>query len=242
MKHALRGASGAAILIALGGAVVPASAQEPVETVRTTESVETDETSHDQRRMERVVVTGSNIRGTPLDTALPVEVYSQADLEARGAPTALEFAKSLTISGPTSGESYYFGGPALTGSVNFNLRGIGADKTLTLLNGRRVSENLSNIPGIAVERTEVLKDGAAVIYGADAVGGVVNFITRSGFTGFEASGDYKFIDGSDGDYDIGLLGGFDAFGNDADLHLQRHRHQGLDDCATSDVSEQIVDE
>lgn len=167
------------------------------------------ETEDEESVQERIVVTGSALRGTPEDAALPVNVYSAQDLELEGSPTALEFAKDLPQSGPTSGEANYFGGAELTGSPAFNLRGLGADKTLTLLNGRRVSENLSNIPGIAVERTEVLKDGAAVIYGADAVGGVVNFITRSGFTGFEASADYKYIDGSDGDYDLGLLGGFD---------------------------------
>ena len=160
---------------------------------------------------EEVVVTGSYIRGTPVDAALPVEVYSREELEREGSPTALEFAKSLTISGPTSGESYYFGGPALIGSVNYNLRGLGSDKTLVLLNGRRVSQNTSNIPSIALSRTELLKDGAAVIYGADATGGVVNFITRDDFEGLEIDGQYKYIDGSDGDYSFSLLGGI---GND----------------------------
>lgn len=156
---------------------------------------------------ELIVITGSNIKGASLDTALPLEVYYQDDLEKQGSPTALEFAKSLTISGPTTGESYYFGGPALTGSVTYNLRGIGSDKTLILLNGKRMSLNTSNIPSIALSRTEILKDGAAVIYGADATGGVVNFITRDKFEGFEANAQYKFIDSSDGDYSIGLLGG-----------------------------------
>ncbi|BFT32168.1 TonB-dependent receptor [Alteromonas sp. D210916BOD_24] len=158
--------------------------------------------------VELIQITGSNIKGAALDAALPLEIYYQEDLEKQGSPTALEFAKSLTISGPTTGESYYFGGPALTGSVNYNLRGIGADKTLILLNGRRTSLNTSNIPSIALSRTEILKDGAAVIYGADATGGVVNFITRRDFTGLEANVQYKAIDGSDGDYSVALLGGF----------------------------------
>jgi len=64
--------------------------------------------------IEEVVVTGSLIRGTPVDAALPVEVYSQEDLKLSGSPSALDFAKSLSISGATSGESYYFGGAALT--------------------------------------------------------------------------------------------------------------------------------
>jgi len=171
------------------------------------ERLDAEAQTDEEARQATVVVTGSALRGTPEDAALPVNVYSAQDLELEGSPTALEFAKDLPQSGPTNGEANYFGGAELTGSPSFNLRGIGADKTLTLLNGRRVSENLSNIPGIAVARTEVLKDGAAVIYGADAVGGVVNFITRTGFEGLEATADYKFIDGSDGDYDLGILAG-----------------------------------
>jgi iron complex outermembrane receptor protein len=136
-----------------------------------------------------------------------VEVYSQQSLEKQGSPTALEFAKSLTISGPTTGESYYFGGPTLVGSVNYNLRGLGADKTLVLLNGRRMNQNTANVPSIALARTEILKDGAAVIYGADATGGVVNFITLDHFVGLEAQGQYKQIKGSKGDYSVGVMGG-----------------------------------
>ncbi|WP_218000344.1 TonB-dependent receptor domain-containing protein [Sphingomonas soli] len=154
-----------------------------------------------------IVVTGSLIRGTPLDTALPVEVYSQVEMERRGSPNALDFAKSLTISGPTTGESYYFGGPASTGSVQYNLRGLGASKTLVLLNGRRMNINTANVPSIAMGRVEILKDGAAVTYGADATGGVVNFITRDRFVGLTGEARYKFIDGSKGDYYAGLLAG-----------------------------------
>ncbi len=158
--------------------------------------------------IEEVVVTGSLIRGTPVDAALPVEVYSQDDLALSGSPSALDFAKSLSISGATTGESYYFGGAGLTGSVQYNLRGIGSDKTLSLFNGRRVTQNTSVIPSIALQRTEILKDGAAVTYGADATGGVVNFISRDSFEGIEIQSSYKAIDGSDGDWNVGIVGGF----------------------------------
>jgi iron complex outermembrane receptor protein len=197
MKVALCGASRVAILASLSSLAFPvvALAQQPPPPEEATV-------------VDELVVTGSLIRGTPIDAALPVEVYTQENLELQGAPTALEFAKSLTIAGPTTGEAYYFGGAGLTGVVAYNLRGIGADKTLTLLNGRRMSENASAIPSLALARTEVLKDGAAVTYGADAIGGVVNFITRSRFVGLEATGQYKYIDGSDGDYSVGVLGGW----------------------------------
>jgi outer membrane receptor protein involved in Fe transport len=197
MRLALCGASSAAILLSLAGA--GSAWAQPVQPGAATPAGGT--------QVEEVVVTGSLIQGTAEDAALPVEVYSRDDLEKRGSPTALDFAKSLTISGPTTGESYYFGGPATTGSVQYNLRGIGADKTLVLLNGRRMNQNTANIPGIAIARTEILKDGAAVTYGADATGGVVNFITRSRFVGFEADARYKYIDGSKGDYYAGVMGG-----------------------------------
>ncbi len=198
MKFTLRGASSAALLVGLAG-ILPAWAQDTVSAG--------PQPPAEEESSARVVITGSFIQGTPEDAALPVEVFSQEELEEQGAPTALEFAKSLTISGPTTGEAYYFSGAALTGSVNYNLRGLGADKTLVLLNGRRMSQNTSNIPSAALARTEVLKDGAAVIYGADATGGVVNFITRDDFVGLEVGGQYKYIDGSDGDYNLSILGG-----------------------------------
>jgi iron complex outermembrane recepter protein len=216
MKFTLRGASGAALIVGLAGGLFPAWAQTvqtngagPQETAQTAATPEqTAPAAGPQGSGERIVVTGSLIAGTPEDAALPVEVYSAEELEEQGAPTALEFVKNLTISGPTSGEAYYFAGAAATGSPSFNLRGIGADKTLTLLNGRRMSENASNIPSAAIARTEILKDGAAVTYGADATGGVVNFITRESFNGLEVRGQYKYIDGSDGDYGLSVLGGF----------------------------------
>lgn len=161
-----------------------------------------------QSEIEEIVVTGSLIRGTPEDAALPVEIHTTEEMRLSGAPTALEFAKTLTTQGPISGEAYYFGGITDTGNVAFNLRGLGADKTLPLLNGRRISGNTSIYPSAALERVEILKDGAAVTYGADATGGVVNFITREHYEGMEVDVSYKYIDGSDGDYSLSLLGGF----------------------------------
>ncbi len=199
MKTALCTASPTAIVAAIAGLAWAGQATaQPASTARAPAQSET--------AVEELVVTGSLIRGTPLDAALPVEVHTQEELEKQGSPTALEFAKTLTISGPTTGEAYYFGGVP-PGSVSYNLRGIGTDKTLTLLNGRRVSENASNIPFMALDRTEILKDGAAVTYGADATGGVVNFITKRRYVGLETSGTYKAIRGSTGDYTFGVLAG-----------------------------------
>ncbi len=198
-----------AIAVFLAGAAMPAIAQQ-------------------QPEIEEVIVTGSLIRGTAVDAALPVEVYTIEDMELSGSPTALEFAKSLSISGPTTGESYYFSGAGLTGSVSYNLRGIGADKTLSLFNGRRVTQNTSVIPSAAIQRIEILKDGAAVTYGADATGGVVNFITRDSFEGLEVSGAFKHIDGSDGDFNVNLLGGFSGDRTDVVYSAQWEHRSRLD--------------
>ncbi|MGD9811968.1 MAG: TonB-dependent receptor, partial [Sphingobium sp.] len=199
MKDYLRYASVIAIAISTAtvSGLAPASAAEEADTTQ----------PQTERDADLIVVTGSLIRGTPENAALPVEVYSRSEIEQQGSPSALEFAKDLTIAGPTSGESYYFGGPQLTGSVLYNLRNLGTDKTLVLLNGRRMSQNTANMPSLALERVEILKDGAAVTYGADAVGGVVNFITRKHFVGLEATSKYKLINDSDGDYNVGVLGG-----------------------------------
>ena len=164
-----------------------------------------------QGAVEEVIVTGSLIRGTPEDSALPVQIVSAKELEETGDPTPLEFAKNLSISGPTYGDAYYFSGSANTNNVQFNLRGIGADKTLTLFNGRRAFDNTVVYPTGAIERIEVLKDGAAVTYGADATGGVVNLITKQDYDGFDVSSSYKTYDGSeDGEWKIGATAGFNT--------------------------------
>lgn len=84
------------------------------------ERIEEAEQQEGAFRQQQVVVTGSAIRGTPEDAALPVNVYSQQELELQGSPTGLEFAKDLPQGGPINGEANYFGGGDLTGSPQFN--------------------------------------------------------------------------------------------------------------------------
>ncbi|WP_333586602.1 TonB-dependent receptor plug domain-containing protein, partial [Phenylobacterium sp.] len=175
--------------------------------------------AQDATVVEEVVVTGSFIRGTPEDAALPVEVVSAEELSRRGSPTTIDLIKSLPVSGPVLGDSNQFSTTAQgqVGAGTINLRGIGSLRTLVLLNGRRttaspgagsggVDTNL--LPVAAVGRVEVLKDGAAATYGSDAIGGVVNFITRRNFSGLDMSADYRFVDGSDGDYTASLAYGW----------------------------------
>lgn len=160
----------------------------------------------------QIVVTGTYIAGSPEDAAVPVDVISSADLARQGSPTLVELIKSLPSSAGVVGDSNQFGAGQTTGSGSVNLRGLGASRTLVLLNGRRLavaptligSVDTNLLPIAAVGRVEVLKDGAAALYGSDAVAGVVNFITRTDLDGVDASASYSFIDGSDGDYNVSL--------------------------------------
>jgi len=181
----------------------------------------------DERKLETVTVTGSLIQGTPEDAALPVDVLTAEDLRLQGNPSALDLIKSLPVSSGVLGDTNQFDGRAQgsEGSGTVNLRGLGASRTLVLLDGKRLAANpfafagsgavdTNILPLAAIGRIEVLKDGAAATYGSDAVAGVVNFITRTDFDGFEVGGDYKFVDGSDGDYTVNAVGGWDTdFGN-----------------------------
>ncbi|MDP3460410.1 MAG: TonB-dependent receptor plug domain-containing protein, partial [Hyphomonas sp.] len=180
-----------------------------------------------ERKLGTVTVTGSLIQGTPEDAALPVDVITAQDMRLQGNPSALDLIKSLPVSSGVLGDTNQFDGRAQgsEGSGTINLRGLGASRTLVLLDGKRLAPNpfafagngsvdTNILPLAAVGRIEILKDGAAATYGSDAVAGVVNFITRSGFEGFEVGGDYNFVDGSDGDYTVNAVGGWTTdFGN-----------------------------
>jgi iron complex outermembrane recepter protein len=188
-----------------------------------------------QQVIEEIVVTGSYIRGTPEDAALPVDVISLSDLRDRGSPSALDLIKSLPTVGPVLGDTNQFasGAQGTIGTGNINLRGLGGLRTLVLLNGRRTTITPAEGPGgvdtnmlplAAVGRVEILKDGAAAIYGSDAIGGVVNFITRSDLDGLEVAADYRAIDGSDGDYTMSVNWGWRGQASDVLLSIG-HQHR-----------------
>jgi iron complex outermembrane recepter protein len=147
----------------------------------------------------RVDVTGSNIRRVEGEGALPVTVITRDEIERTGAQTAaelLQFVSSNASSGMTLSTNVI---GAQTNSVaTASLRGLGGQNTLVLLNGKRLTSasgeiqgvygvNLDSIPFSAIERVEVLKDGASAVYGSDAIGGVINFILRQDFRGAEVT-------------------------------------------------------
>ena len=155
------------------------------------------DTKAQSEEIEEVVITGSNIRGIK-DGASPVQVIERAEIEKSGYGTAFQLIDSLPanfgggineetrIAGHGGGNSGFNRG----GASSANLRGLGSSSTLVILNGRRlpaasegVSVDVSTIPLSAIERVEVLKDGASSIYGSDAIAGVINFVTRKDYEG-----------------------------------------------------------
>ena len=142
---------------------------------------------------EIIVVTGSAIERKELTTVAPVSVVDKADLETAGLATVGDILQNLPAQSNGINAQANNGGD---GSTRINLRGLGSNRTLTLINGRRVvpggtgadaSVDINAIPLAVIERVEVLKDGASAIYGSDAIGGVVNIITRQDLNGSEAT-------------------------------------------------------
>jgi len=163
--------------------------------------------AQDATTLQRVEITGSSIkRVVDLDAALPVQVISAEDLRTTGV-TSTEGAMARIAANQTLQGASQSVGAGTAGAAYANLRGIGTNKTLVLLNGRRVanfafsssSVDLNSIPFSAIDRIEVLLDGASAIYGTDAIGGVINFITKKNYQGFDATvnGEFPQKDGGD---------------------------------------------
>ncbi len=153
-----------------------------------------------QQTMERVEITGSSIRRVDAETALPVTVIKVDDLTKQGVTNAEQAMQRIAANQSNFGVSQSIG--ATTGAkAEADLRGLGGptgangNKTLVLLNGRRIvnhsfdaaAVDLNAIPLNAIDRIEVLRDGASAIYGTDAIGGVINFILKRDYQGFEMS-------------------------------------------------------
>jgi iron complex outermembrane receptor protein len=161
--------------------------------------------------IQRVEITGTNIRRAQAETSNPVQTVSRADIEKSGKTTVAELLQTLAVDNQGSVPTT-FGSGFAAGASGISLRGLGAASTLVLLNGRRIAPygladdgqkvfaDLNIIPTEAVERVEVLKGGASAIYGSDAIAGVVNVILRRDYKGtaIRASGGMsQEKDGSD---------------------------------------------
>lgn len=193
----------------LAGFALPAAAQAPADAGAT--------------EAEAIVVTGSRIRRSMQDSAVPLQIFTPDDLRRDSVNSPEQFIALLTSNGNgldnLASNADVVAGAARgnNGASSANLRNQGAASTLILLNGRRVPAHglnggvvdINQIPLFAMERIEVLKDGASAIYGTDAVGGVINFITRSNFQGMEAQGFMDLTEAGGGNIFRGsVLGGW----------------------------------
>jgi iron complex outermembrane receptor protein len=149
------------------------------------------------QQLERVEITGSAIKRIDAETSVPVTVLKVDDLKKEGIATVQQLLERVSAA-QTSVATSQSVGSATGGAAFANLRALGQNKTLVLLNGRRIANNaidgsapdLNMIPFAALDRVEVLRDGASALYGSDAVGGVINFITKRDFTGIIISGGF----------------------------------------------------
>lgn len=174
------------------------------------------ESSSDTKTLDRIEVTGSRIKRADIEGALPVTVISRQDIEVSGKVSVAELLQNSTFN--SFGSVTPASGSSAQSFSELSLRGLGGGRTLILIDGRRaptspqtgIGQDLNSIPLAAVERVEILTDGASAIYGADALGGVVNIITRKDFNGAEITlgkGDsYRGGDTEEGSAMFGVSG------------------------------------
>lgn len=158
-------------------------------------------------KLQRVEVTGSSIKRTEAETAGSLQVLTRDDIERTGQTTALGILNSSAAISTSIDSSNNSSGSFATGSSGVGMRGLGKVATLVLVNGRRIAQygladgaqqnftNLDAIPAAAIERIEILKDGASAIYGSDAIAGVINIILLKNFEGAKITGNYKETEG-----------------------------------------------
>ncbi|HIE55682.1 MAG TPA: TonB-dependent receptor, partial [Chromatiaceae bacterium] len=183
-------------------------------------------------QLEREQVTGSRIKRVDIEGLVPILSISREEIDDSGASTVAAVLRDLTSNtGPSFDEK--FTNSFAPGSASLSLRGLGQNTTLILVNGRRVANygfaqnlnetfvDLNSIPLGAVERIEVLKDGASAIYGSDAIAGVINIILRKDFEGVEVDIRYGGTDKGDGqETTVDLLAG--VAGTDSNLTFNVH--------------------
>ena len=175
-----------ALMMACGGAMLSAGQAALAQTAQT---------------LERVEITGSNIRRIASETASPVQTLTREDIDKSGRASVAELLQTLSVDNQGSVPKN-FGAGFASGASGISLRGLGTASTLVLLNGRRIApygladdgqkvfSDLNLIPIDAVERVEILKDGGSAIYGSDAIAGVVNIILRRDYKGLALNASY----------------------------------------------------
>lgn len=218
--------SGCAVGALLAAAPLSAQDQEtqPAATPTGAETPQTDaDGSAPAAGSNAIIVTGSRIKRDPNNSSLPLQVVTVEELNREGITSPEQMLQYLSTSG-TGPENLASNADVVSGAQRgtnglsaANLRGQGSAATLVLLNNRRVAAHglsggavdVNQIPFQAIERVEILKDGASAIYGTDAIGGVVNFITKTNFEGLGLSGNVDVTQRGDGNiYRVGAIAGW----------------------------------
>lgn len=149
----------------------------------------------DSKKIERIEVTGSRIKATDLEGSNPVTTIDISEIDKTGQMSVADLLRSSNLN--AFGSFSERSGSSAQSQASIGLRGVGSDRTLVLLNGKRIpgsptlggtAVNLNSLPTAAIDRIEVLSDGASAVYGSDAIAGVVNIITKKGIDGLEISG------------------------------------------------------
>lgn len=181
------------------------------------------------QKVEKIEITGSSIKRVQEETALPLQIITREEMERQGIVTAEQLILMLDSNGNgldnLASNSDVVAGQARgnNGATAANLRGQGSAATLILLNGRRIAAHglnggtvdLNSIPFAAVERVEVLKDGASAIYGTDAIGGVINFILKKDFKGITMQAFHDKTEQGGGDISrVSIVGGMGDLAKD----------------------------
>ncbi|QNQ08202.1 TonB-dependent receptor domain-containing protein [Sphingomonas alpina] len=227
LRAALCAGTGVIALTMAGAAFAQEAPPQPIENTVPGIASDTPDDAGTPQPEGDIVVVGTQIRGASSTAALPVTVVSAKEIEATGALSGDDLIRSI----PQMGEVSFnpSNNPqtsnAARGDVNsINLRNLGTGNTLVLLNGRRLVQHPSSqagegnvpvlgynsnaIPVAGIERLEILRDGAAAIYGADAVAGVVNTVTKTDFQGLTVDGRYQYAEGTHRkEYEVTAFGG-----------------------------------
>lgn len=196
--------------------------------------------------IEEVIVTGSYIRRpSQADSPSPLTMVTAEDLAALGVNEISDVIERLTINTGSQNNPDAFTQNFTTGTSNVNLRGLGVSSTLVMLNGRRQTQSAAATdrgenfvdtsslpPMIAFDRIETLKDGATALYGSEAVAGVVNFITRSDFEGFDLQIGFQAVD--EHPQEDKELSGVYGVGNDTTRLLVAFSYLDRDPLSTND--------
>ncbi len=170
-----------------------------------------EENEESAEPVEKIQVTGSRIKRADLEGALPVTVIDREAIDFSGQTSVADLLRNTSFN--STGSFRPQSGSSAQGVSQINLRGLGASRSLVLVDGRRLarspstgsSQDLNGIPAAAVERIEILTDGASAVYGSDAIGGVVNIITRKDFNGVELRLGAAEIEHEGGDREEGSL-------------------------------------